>query len=102
MTNALPPHERRMNRRLPMGSGARILFEDGDLIDAECIELSVGGMTLRANYVPGEGEVLTVEILAPDGGLPRPPLVARLAVKRCHCVSEGRYEIGGAIVEVVG
>lgn len=53
----LPPHERRSDRRLPMGSAARILFDDADPVDAECVELSVGGMTLRSSYVPGESEL---------------------------------------------
>lgn len=98
---SLPPHERRNSRRMAMGSAARILFEHAQAVEAECVELSVGGMTLRAGYVPGEGEVLLVEILCPDSGLPRPPLLARVAVRRCHSVEPGLYEIGGAIVEIV-
>ena len=55
-------------------------------------------MTLHADYVPGESEVLKVSVVSPSGAA---PLVTRLAVKRCHSVSPGRYEIGGAIVKVV-
>lgn len=102
MTNSLPPHERRNSRRLPMGSMARIYLDGSESIEAECVELSVGGMTLRANYVPGEAEELKVEVPTPYSGVERPPLVVRLAVKRCHCVGPGVYEIGGAIVEVIG
>jgi hypothetical protein len=97
----LPPHERRSDRRLPMGSAARILFDDADPVDAECVELSVGGMTLRSSYVPGESELLTVEVSSPAGGLERPPLVARLRVKRCHMVAPGDYEIGGEIDRII-
>tara|TARA_R110002049_G_scaffold59920_13_gene161737 strand:- start:2265 stop:2573 length:309 start_codon:yes stop_codon:yes gene_type:complete len=102
MTQSLPPHERRSDRRLQMGSPARILFDDAAPVDAECVELSVGGMTLRSAYVPGEAEVLTVEVYSPPGGLERPPLIAHLRVKRCHMVSPGDYEVGGEIVEVIG
>lgn len=85
-----------------MGSAARLVFEAGHGIDAECVDISVGGMTLRANYVPGKAEVLIVEVPAPTSGLPRPPLVARVEVKRCHQISPELYEIGGAIVEIIG
>lgn len=85
-----------------MGSAARLIVEGGVGIDAECVDISVGGMTLRGNYVPSQGEVLTVEIPAPTAGLPRPPLVARVEVKRCHQIEGALYEIGGAIIEVIG
>lgn len=67
----------------------------------ECLDLSVGGMTLRAAYVPAEAEVLEVVVASPEGPLSRPPLVARVEVRRCHAVGDGVYEIGGAIVAVV-
>jgi hypothetical protein len=102
MTNALPPRERRTDRRLPMGSQARILPEGADPVEAECVELSVGGMTLRSAYVPGEAEVLTVEVASPAGALQRPPLVARILVKRCHTFAPGVYEIGAEIVQIIG
>lgn len=85
-----------------MGSAARLIIEGGAAIEAECVDISVGGMTLRGNYVPGEGEVLIVEVPTPTTGLPRPPLVARVEIKRCHQISEELYEMGGAIIEVIG
>ena len=69
---------------------------------AECIELSVSGMTLHAAYVPGELEVIDVAVMSPGAGLGRPPLVTRLKVIRCHALGDGRYEIGGSIVRVIG
>ena len=69
---------------------------------AECIELSVSGMTLHAAYVPGELEVIDVAVMSPGAGLGRPPLVTRLKVTRCHAIGGGRYELGGAIPQVVG
>lgn len=102
MTSAPPPFERRASRRLTMGSEARLVFEGGHVIDAECVDISVGGISLRANYVPGEAEVLIVEVPAPTVGYPRPPLVARVEVRRCHQVGSDLYEIGGAIVDIIG
>jgi hypothetical protein len=102
MNDRTLPSDRRLDRRIPIGSQARIVLDHGEVIEAECIELSVSGMTLRARYVPGESEVIEVEVPAPAGGLDRPPLVARLQVCRCHCVGGDVYEIGGAIVRIVG
>ena len=93
--------DRRLDRRIPLGCAAAIRLRTGERIPAECVELSVGGMTLRAAYVPGEAEVLEVVVSGPADGLGRPPLVTRLEVRRCHALGEGRYEIGGAIVRVV-
>ncbi|WP_246034687.1 hypothetical protein [Azoarcus indigens] len=59
-------------------------------------------MTIRAAYVPGELEVIEVAVASPGAQLDRPPLVTRLQVKRCHAVGDGIYEIGGAIVRVLG
>lgn len=59
-------------------------------------------MTLRAAYVPGEYEVIEVAVMSPSERVERPPLVTRLKVMRCHALGDGRYEIGGAIVRVVG
>lgn len=102
MNDRALPSERRLDRRIPLGSEARIHLSHGEVVEAECVELSVGGMTLRAGYVPGESELVTVEVPAPAGGLARPPLVARVRVRRCHQVAQGRYEIGVEIVEIVG
>ncbi|MDR2260931.1 MAG: PilZ domain-containing protein [Azoarcus sp.] len=96
------PRDRRLDRRIPLGCSARILPRSGDEIEAECIELSVSGMTLHAAYVPGEGEVIEVVIVSPDDKVTRPPLVTRLRVTRCHALADGRYEIGGSIIRVVG
>lgn len=95
--------ERRLDRRIPLGCAATICLPTGQRIPAECIELSIGGMTLHTNYVPGESEVLEVHVAAPQSGrIVQPPLVARLEVKRCHALGNGRYEIGGTTVRVVG
>ncbi|MDR3214142.1 MAG: PilZ domain-containing protein [Azoarcus sp.] len=96
------PRDRRLDRRIPLGCAAFIHLHDGEEIAAECIELSVGGMTLHAHYVPGEGEVIEIAIASPNDRMTRPPLVTRLRVTRCHALPDGRYEIGGAIVRVVG
>lgn len=102
MNDRALPSERRLDRRIPFGSQARIRLPHGEVVDAECVELSVGGMTLRAGYVPGESEQVVVEVPAPAGGLSRPPLVVRVRVCRCHMVSRGWYEIGAEIIEIVG
>lgn len=94
--------ERRLDRRIPIGCPATIRLRTGETIPAECVELSVGGMTLRAAYVPGEAEVLEVAVASPGGALERPPLVTRLEVKRCHALGDGFYEIGGTTVRVIG
>jgi hypothetical protein len=96
------PRDRRLDRRIPVGCSAHIHSQDGNKIAAECIELSVSGMTLHASYVPGEDEVLEVAIASPDDRVTRPPLVTRLRVTRCHALRDGLYEIGGSIVRVVG
>lgn len=93
---------RRLERRIPTGTPATIRLQGGVAIEAECTELGVGGMTLCADYVPKELEVLEVEVAAPAGSLDRPPLRAWLEVRRCHEMEKGgRYEIGGAIVRIV-
>ena len=96
------PPERRLDRRIPLGCTASILLAGGHSVAAECIELSVSGMTLHASYVPGELEVIEVAVMSPGARLGRPPLVARLKVTRCHSIGGGRYEIGGTIIRVVG
>ncbi|MFN4063940.1 PilZ domain-containing protein [Parazoarcus communis] len=94
--------ERRLDRRIPLGCAASILLTGGRTVAAECIELSISGMTLHAAYVPGEAEVIEVLVAPPSERVERPPLVTRLKVTRCHALGDGRYEIGGAIVRVVG
>ncbi|WP_332675825.1 PilZ domain-containing protein [Aromatoleum sp.] len=101
MNDRASPSDRRLDRRIPLGCPALIRLRSGETIPAECVEIGVGGMTLRAAYVPGEAEVLEVVVASPAGQLTRPPLVTRLEVKRCHALGGGRYEIGGATVRVV-
>jgi hypothetical protein len=96
------PRDRRLDRRIPLGCSAHIRSPDGDEIVAECIELSVSGMTLHANYVPAEGEVIDIAVDSPNDKMERPPLITRLRVTRCHALPDGRYEIGGSTVRVVG
>jgi len=94
--------ERRLDRRIPLGCPATIRLKSGETIAAECVEIGIGGMTLRAAYVPGQSEVLEVAVASPAGQVSRPPLVTRLEVKRCHSVGQGIYEIGGTTVRVIG
>jgi hypothetical protein len=102
MTDRSTPSDRRLDRRIPLGSPARIILDGGDVIAAQCVQLSVSGMTLHADYVPGEAEVIEVEVHSPPGAMERPPLVARVEVRRCHQIDAGLYEIGGSIIEIVG
>ena len=94
--------ERRLDRRIPLGCKATIRLNNGESIPAECIEISVGGMTLHSRYVPGQSEVIEVIVASPGGQVARPPLVTRLEVKRCHALGQGLYEIGGTTVRVIG
>ena len=102
MNDRASPPERRLDRRIPLGCSASILLRNGETVAAECTELSIGGMTLHAAYVPGESEVIEVAVRSPGDRLERPPLVTRLKVTRCHALGNGRYEIGGSIVRVIG
>lgn len=99
MNDRAAPPERRLDRRIPLGCAAAIHLPGGDTVAAQCTELSIGGMTLHSTYVPGQHEVLEVSVNSPTGAA---PLRARLEVKRCHALGGGRFEIGGAIVEVLG
>jgi len=96
------PRDRRLDRRIPVNCAAFIHSREGGKIAAECIELSVAGMTLRANYVPAEGEVVEVAVASPNDTVERPPLMTRLRVTRCRSIPDGRNEIGGSIVRIVG
>ncbi|MDY0071425.1 MAG: PilZ domain-containing protein [Thauera sp.] len=100
----IPPYQnRRLDRRLPLDCAAYIALPGGERIEARCIEIGVGGMTLRAAYVPGESEVINVAVLSPENSrlASRPPLISKLEVTRCNAVGEGVYEIGGRIVRVL-
>ncbi|MDY0014420.1 MAG: PilZ domain-containing protein [Rhodocyclaceae bacterium] len=94
------PQERRLDRRIPLGCPALLRPRVGQPVMAQCLELSVGGMTLVTAYVPGAGEVLEVEIMPPQGSR-TPALKAKVQVKRCHQAGVGRYELGVAIVQVL-
>jgi hypothetical protein len=96
------PRDRRLDRRIPLGCSAHIRPNEGEEVAAECIELSVSGMTLRASYVPAKGEVVEVVIASPSDKVEHPPLVTRLRVTRCHALASGQYEIGGSTIHVVG
>lgn len=94
---------RRLDRRIPLHSNAVIRLDGGSEIEANCVELGVGGMTLHAAYVPGDGEEFEVEVDPPEGSLPRPPLIVRVQVRRCNALEEqGLYEIGVLTLKVVG
>lgn len=93
---------RRLDRRIPLGSNAVIRLDGGSEIEANCVELGVGGMTLHSTYVPGEGEEFEVAVDSPEGRLTRPPLVVRVLVRRCNAIEEGLYEIGVSTLKVVG
>jgi len=100
----VPPHqERRLDRRLPLGCPAFIALRSGERVDATCIEIGVGGMTLHAAYVPARNEIIDVAVLGPQGSPTpdRPPLITKLEVLRCNARGDGRNEIGGRIVRVV-
>lgn len=96
--------DRRLDRRIPLGCQACIVAPGGQRLEATCIELSVGGMTLHTRYVPAASEVIEVMVASPGSGsaVLRPPLHAKLRVLRCHPLGDGRYELGGEIVTVLG
>lgn len=95
-------YNRRLDRRIPLGTPARILLVDGSHVEALCVELSVGGLTLQSRYVPGEAKQLEVVVESPGGRVTAPPLHVRLSVKRCIALEDQQFEIGGEIVEVLG
>ena len=105
--------ERRRDRRIPVPGGglkAHLITAHGERHEATCTELSIGGLTLRCNYVPALHEVLAVQVDQPPAtpGADSRPLRVRLEVRRCEALpsTEGeaaqyRYELGGKIVEVL-
>jgi len=100
----IPPHQdRRLDRRLQLGCPAFIALRNGQRVDAVCVEIGVGGMTLHAAYVPERNEIIEVAVLGPQGSPAsgRPPLIGKLEVTRCNALGDGRYEIGGRMVRVV-
>lgn len=102
MGNFRGDENRRLERRLPLDCAACIVLGDGRRIEAHCTELGVGGMTLRAAYVPAQDELIEVIVRAPQASrLAQPPLHCRLAVTRCHALDDGRHEIGGRLIQVL-
>jgi hypothetical protein len=95
------PQERRLDRRIPLGCPALLRPRSGAPVMGQCLELSVGGMTVVAGYVPGAEEILEVEIMPPKESVAMPPLRAKAQVKRCHQLGAGRYEIGLVILKVL-
>lgn len=98
--SARNPQERRLDRRIPLGCPAFIRQRGQAPVPADCLEISVRGMTLVAAFVPGESEVLEVEV-CPPGRPGGHPLRAKLRVTRCHPVAPGRFEIGGETLYVI-
>lgn len=102
--------ERRRDRRIPVPGGglkAHLITAHGERFEGSCTQISVGGLTLRSNYVPALHEVVAVQVDQPPalpGGAVR-PLRVRLEVRRCEAIDDGagefRYELGGRIVEVL-
>ena len=103
MDNSHYRYERRLDRRIPMGTAAIISLPGGNEIKAHCIELGVKGLTLRSTYVPSQNEQFEVRVYPPDGtNSGRPPFHALVEVKRCHAENHGDYVIGAAVVRVLG
>lgn len=94
--------DRRNSRRIPLGCDALIRpLNQPDTFEANCLEISTGGMTLETAYVPRVAEFLDVLVRQPDGGVNRPPLHVRVEVKRCHRADSGKYQLGAQIVQVL-
>ena len=97
--------DQRSAKRVPVSFRAKIKVEgDGYAFYGECTDLSVGGMTLRTNYVPRPNEEFEVFLLPPrvEGSSVR-PFSARVRVMRCHEIERNRlYEIGLSTIEVMG
>lgn len=97
--------EQRTGRRVPIDCPAKIRTDAlGPTSYGTCVELSVGGMTLRTIFVPLPGEEFEVTIRPPRGpGVVSPPMTARVKVKRCHEMERGKeYEIGVEIIKILG
>ncbi|MBT0960916.1 PilZ domain-containing protein [Denitromonas iodatirespirans] len=97
-----PYDDRRQTRRIPLGCNALIKPAGAaPAVEAQCIEISPGGMTLESDYVPSLAELLDVLVRQPEGGVERPPLHVRVEVKRCHKAESGKYVLGVQIVKVL-
>jgi hypothetical protein len=93
--------ERRAHRRIRVNCPARLFVPPDRVVEAVCLDLSVGGLTLRAPYVPRHGQTVEVEVIQPTSLLAMPPLRVRAQVKRCHIHTEDLYDIGLCILEIV-
>ncbi|NTV11451.1 MAG: PilZ domain-containing protein [Zoogloea sp.] len=95
--------ERRRDRRIPLGCKVGIKAHGMvEPVVGTCQELSVGGMTLHSTYVPRVEEVLDVVVVAHESGAMFEPLHARVRVRRCHALADGRrYAMGVEIVEIL-
>lgn len=76
-------------------------MQSGQRIEAQCVELGVGGMTLHVDYVPSEAEVLRVEVSPSESPVLQQSLLADIVVRRCHALEDGRYELGCEIVQIL-
>ena len=95
--------ERRRDRRIPLGCKVGIKLKNvAALIVGTCVELSVGGMTIRSAHVPCMDEIFEIAVLPPEPGGVYQPLHARVQVRRCHGLAQaGLYEMGVEIVEII-
>ena len=95
--------ERRRDRRIPLGCKVGIKLKNvAAPIVGTCVELSVGGMTIRSAHVPCMDEIFEIAVLPPEPGGVYQPLHARVQVRRCHGVAQaGLYEMGVEIVEII-
>lgn len=104
MSTGRPKPDQRSARRVPVNIPAKIrIGEFGQIYYGECSDLSVGGMTLRTEYVPRPEEELEVFLMPPRiQGEPAQPFSARARVTRCHEIERGQlYELGLIIIEVL-
>ena len=102
MKDRPPESERRLDRRIPLGCPAQIRNAAGQRFPAECVELSVSGMTLRSRYVPAELEEIEVAVLPPPESIAFRPLTAWVSVRRCHALGNGVFELGVATLRITG
>mgnify|MGYP002138334173 CR=1 FL=1 len=88
---------------LAYGPKVGIRFEgQSALVIGTCVELSVGGMTIRSAHVPCMDEIFEIAVLPPEPGGVYQPLHARVQVRRCHGLAQaGLYEMGVEIVEII-
>ena len=63
--------ERRRDRRIPLGCKVGIkLPHSTQAVVGTCVDLSVGGLTIRSTHVPQMDEVFEIAVLPPDMGGP--------------------------------